>query len=217
MLRPGFEACGSPGEVANDAGLGHRYGMFVTKDDKGQQTLVHQYQPVNAKKMVWTTIALTATDQLRQRMAWALSQIYVVSEEGLNKGAESEVWHVYYDVFVRHAFGNLRDVLKEVSYSPLMAEYLTFRQVQLWPCIVTACIVMDLYSYGRYSYGRVPDVPTGIVMALYSYGLYSYGLYSYGQYSYGRVPDVPTGIVMALYSYGLYNYGRVLDVPTGRP
>jgi len=32
----------------------------------------------------------------------------------------------YYDIFVRNAFGNYRDILKEVSYSPLMAEMLTF-------------------------------------------------------------------------------------------
>ena len=30
--------------------------------------------------------------------------------------------------FVRHAFGNYRDILREVSFSPLMAEYLTFHQ-----------------------------------------------------------------------------------------
>ena len=38
------------------------------------------------------------------------------------------MFHTYYDIFVRHAFGNLRDTLKEVSYSPLMGDYLTFRR-----------------------------------------------------------------------------------------
>ena len=32
----------------------------------------------------------------------------------------------YNDIFIRNAFGNYRDVLKEVAYSPLMAEMLTF-------------------------------------------------------------------------------------------
>jgi uncharacterized protein (DUF1800 family) len=32
----------------------------------------------------------------------------------------------YYDIFVRHAFGNYRDILKEVSYSQMMADMLTF-------------------------------------------------------------------------------------------
>ena len=77
--------------------------------------------------MVWTTIALTSADQLRQRMAWALSQILVIGVEGLGRPNDNEVWHTFYDTLVRHAFGNYRDVLREVSYSPAMAEYLSFR------------------------------------------------------------------------------------------
>jgi hypothetical protein len=38
----------------------------------------------------------------------------------------SEMFLSYYDIFVRNAFGNYRDVLREVSYSPLMAENLSF-------------------------------------------------------------------------------------------
>ena len=41
---------------------------------------------------------------------------------------EIEAWHAYYDIFVRHAFGNFRDVMREVAYSPMMAQYLTFLQ-----------------------------------------------------------------------------------------
>ena len=44
------------------------------------------------------------------------------------KWNEDESWHAYYDIFVRHAFGNFRDVLREVSWSPMMATYLTFLQ-----------------------------------------------------------------------------------------
>ena len=38
----------------------------------------------------------------------------------------SEMFVSYYDIFVRHAFGNYRDILKEISYNPLMAENLSF-------------------------------------------------------------------------------------------
>jgi uncharacterized protein (DUF1800 family) len=34
---------------------------------------------------------------------------------------------VFYDILVTHAFGNYRDILREVSASPLMGEYLTMR------------------------------------------------------------------------------------------
>lgn len=51
----------------------------------------------------------------------------VIGESGLmDYRYQNEAWHTYYDIFVRHAFGSLRDVLLEVSYSPMMAVYLTF-------------------------------------------------------------------------------------------
>ena len=38
----------------------------------------------------------------------------------------AENFLVYHDIFVRHAFGNYRDILKEISYNALMAENLSF-------------------------------------------------------------------------------------------
>ena len=32
----------------------------------------------------------------------------------------------FYDIFVRNAFGNYRDILKEISYNPVMAMTLSF-------------------------------------------------------------------------------------------
>jgi hypothetical protein len=46
-----------------------------------------------------------AEDQLRQRVAWALLQIIVISETGLPRGKETEHWAIFYDIFVRNAFG----------------------------------------------------------------------------------------------------------------
>lgn len=48
------------------------------------------------------------------------------SHEARSSPQINEIYHSYYDIFVRHAFGNLRDVLREVSRSPLMADFLTF-------------------------------------------------------------------------------------------
>ena len=67
------------------------------------------------KNMVWTMVALSAEDQLRQRVAWALSQIFVVSDKSM-KWNHIEVWMAYYDIFVRHAFGSYREVMREVAY-----------------------------------------------------------------------------------------------------
>ena len=55
---------------------------------------------------MWAGVGLTAPDQLRQRVAWALSQTYVAAEDGsgISDGA-TDAWTTYYDIFVRHAFG----------------------------------------------------------------------------------------------------------------
>jgi uncharacterized protein (DUF1800 family) len=72
-------------------------------------------------------IALHGNDQLRQRVAWALAQILVIVREDINLDDLKTEWFVnYYDIFVRNAFGNYRDILKQVSFSPLMADSLTY-------------------------------------------------------------------------------------------
>jgi uncharacterized protein (DUF1800 family) len=65
--------------------------------------------------------ALTASDQLRQRVALALSQILVIS------GAELETMHgigYYQQLLMNFAFANFRDLMQEVTLSPAMGEYL---------------------------------------------------------------------------------------------
>ena len=54
-------------------------------------------------------------------------QIVVVVKDAIGSaGRNSECFLSYYDIFVRNAFGNYRDVLREISYNPLMAENLSF-------------------------------------------------------------------------------------------
>ncbi len=72
--------------------------------------------------MYWDQI-LTANDQLRQRAAFALSQIMVYSDE---PNDNQQVRAYYQDILIRNAFGNYRDILQEITYSPAMAEYLTY-------------------------------------------------------------------------------------------
>ncbi|CAK9025116.1 Retrovirus-related Pol polyprotein from transposon TNT 1-94 [Durusdinium trenchii] len=57
-------------------------------------------------------------------MAWALAQIYVIRAQ---HDPEVEAWVNYYDIFVRHAFGNLRDILREVTYNAEMGGFLNAR------------------------------------------------------------------------------------------
>ena len=126
-----FEACGSPGEVANDPAELNRYSMLLTNDDtrpgdsypidvpglplgteagiadddrdqlfsyyrdrigagagtSGQQGTAPLRQ---GKNMAWTAVALRAEDQLRQRVAWALYQVFVISDSDGMKTNEAE-------------------------------------------------------------------------------------------------------------------------------
>ena len=83
------------------------------------------YPASDTRQMVWYKAAIDAPDQLRQRVAWALSQYFVVAELGNNQPQAVERWLNYYDIFTRHAFGNFRDILDEVTWSPHMGYYLS--------------------------------------------------------------------------------------------
>jgi uncharacterized protein (DUF1800 family) len=72
----------------------------------------------------WWQRALTAPDQLRQRMAFALSQIFVISQFGA-LDIHHEGVTIYYDMLLEHSFGNYRDLLEDVTLSPMMGTYLS--------------------------------------------------------------------------------------------
>jgi uncharacterized protein (DUF1800 family) len=70
--------------------------------------------------------AVFGDDQLRQRVAFALSQIFVTSAE---RDFFPEAWRYhasasYYNMLTRNAFGNYRAVLEDVTLHPYMGLYL---------------------------------------------------------------------------------------------
>lgn len=74
----------------------------------------------------WMRNIVHQSDQLRQRVAWTLSQIMVVSFKGSNGlRAIGRSFASYYDTLATHALGNFRDLLLAVSLHPLMAYYLS--------------------------------------------------------------------------------------------
>jgi uncharacterized protein (DUF1800 family) len=74
----------------------------------------------------WWDVNMTAPDLLRQRIAFALSEILVVSRIGSDL-LEDHQWALagYYDLLVKNALGNYRDLLYDVTYSPVMGLFLT--------------------------------------------------------------------------------------------
>ncbi|MEO8615259.1 MAG: DUF1800 family protein [Luteolibacter sp.] len=69
--------------------------------------------------------AVAGPDQLRQRIAFALSQILVTSRRDANLADRPLAMAGYYDIFIRNAFGNYRDILGEVTRHPVMGRYLS--------------------------------------------------------------------------------------------
>lgn len=63
-------------------------------------------------------------DQLRQRVAFALSEIFVVSDQNALLAQFPNGLASYYDILVNNAFGNFRTLLEQVTLSPAMGVYL---------------------------------------------------------------------------------------------
>jgi cullin-associated NEDD8-dissociated protein 1 len=112
-----IEVCGSKGEVANDPSLGHQYlfQKYGDADEEDPSTLDQDHDRFVANNLVFNTVSVNAKDQLRHRVAWALSSIFVVTESQIAREGV-EPWAVYYDIFLRNAFGNFFDILKEVTF-----------------------------------------------------------------------------------------------------
>ncbi len=131
-----------------------------------------------AKKDAWWDIAVNGNDQLRQRVALALSEIMVVSQFGplitIPDGLAS-----YYDVLVDHAFGNFRELLEDVTLHPMMGKYLSYLgNAKADPARGNhpdenyAREVMQLFTIGLYQLNqdgsRVVDPATGQPLATYN-------------------------------------------------
>lgn len=133
-------------QLALPAGPSHvQRGIDETKRLHGKYQFLHSF---------WQQ-ALTGQDQLRQRVAFALSQIFVVSAAdacGANHGHGIASYH---DMLTRQAFGSYRDLLQAVTLHPVMGCYLSHlrnraedRRTGRVPDENYAREVMQLFSIG---------------------------------------------------------------------
>ena len=67
------------------------------------------------------------TDQLRQRVAFALSEIFVISDQNTLLDQHPDGLAYYYDLLSANAFGNYRTLLEQVTLSPQMGVYLNMQ------------------------------------------------------------------------------------------
>ncbi|MFO1302023.1 MAG: DUF1800 domain-containing protein [Burkholderiaceae bacterium] len=108
----------------------------------------------------WRT-AVSGNGQLRHRVAFALSQIFVVSLADGSVGENARGVASYLDMLGRNAFGNFRTLLQDVTLHPMMGLYLSHLRNQKEDP----------------SRGRVPDENYAReVMQLFTIGLYELNL-----------------------------------------
>ena len=89
---------------------GHLTNVFATAS-----TDPNDMYPATLTFNTWWKQSVSGPDQLRQRVAFALSQIMVVSESGSLEG-NPRALSSYYDVLLTHAFGNFRDLIESHHY-----------------------------------------------------------------------------------------------------
>lgn len=73
----------------------------------------------------WWDYHISNDDQLRQRLAFALSEFFVISRFA-GFGDNPFALGSYYDMLLNNALGNYRTLLDSVTYHSAMAEYLTY-------------------------------------------------------------------------------------------
>jgi len=73
----------------------------------------------------WWVNVVHGDDQLRQRVAFALSEIFVTSDQNSFLAKNQYAMADYYDLLVTYAFGNYRELLEKVTLSPVMGSYLS--------------------------------------------------------------------------------------------
>ena len=76
--------------------------------------------------MVWNQL-LAGPDQMRKRMALALSELFVVYLSSLNFLHPSYLIAAYWDVLTAHAFGNFRQLLESLTLNAAMGFFLNTR------------------------------------------------------------------------------------------
>jgi uncharacterized protein (DUF1800 family) len=112
-------------QLAMPRGQGHVDWLRV----QGYQSSAFSTVNTHANYAIWRAF-LTRTDQLRQRMVYALSQIMVVAIPGITTPWPAFGAARFLDILDEHAFGRFRALLEAVTLSPAMGVYLSMRGSQ---------------------------------------------------------------------------------------
>lgn len=170
-----------PVTFGNDPQFGGNSTQFNTGTRGWDPSSIHQNNyPFEAnRRREWWTLVLNTRAQLRQRMALALSEIVVISENDTTIDTYHYGAANYWDMLANNAFGSYRTILEKVTYSPQMGVYLSHLKNQkksgsISPDENFAREIMQLFSIGlvqRHLDGSLKlDAVTGLPVATYDQG-----------------------------------------------
>ena len=128
----------SPDSLAELRALSYNYSAWIDQEAakpvssavalliaaKAADTTITAYD-TGLNRRARSQLMLAGTDQLRQRVAYALSQIMVISDADSNVSGAGEGSSSYYDMLERNALGNFRTLLMDVTRHPVMGRYLS--------------------------------------------------------------------------------------------
>jgi uncharacterized protein (DUF1800 family) len=89
-----------------------------------QKLFLGTYGDQNFEQPFWSS-ALTGKDALRKRVQFALSELFVISSQDAVIGQMPRGVANYYDMLGNDAFGNFRQLLNDVTLSPMMGIFLS--------------------------------------------------------------------------------------------
>ncbi|MGJ8696263.1 MAG: DUF1800 family protein [Verrucomicrobiaceae bacterium] len=121
-------------QIENQPATHHRdYIEEIMADFDGPRTKLEHYSYNELSDFVnghnvqssFARAAISGPDQLRQRVAFALSQILVISRRDAGLNNRPLAVSKYYDRLIDQAFGNYYDLLLAVSLDPCMGLYLS--------------------------------------------------------------------------------------------
>ncbi len=147
------------------------YPWLLPKKAKKGKNKKKNKNPLRPNSLVvsfaWWENYMHSEDVLRQRIAFALSEIFVISNQSKLKNF-GYATSSFYDIFLRNAFGNFRDILEEVTFHPAMGYYLTYLKNRkadptrnIHPDENYARELMQLFTIGLYQLNQDGTVKTG--------------------------------------------------------
>ncbi len=98
--------------------------LYINQASADLDAVGQKLSPVNFYDSWWSQ-ALGADDQLRQRVTFALSELFVISFANATLQTQVRGVASYYDMLGEKAFGNFRDLMESVTFHPMMGIYLT--------------------------------------------------------------------------------------------